>query len=71
MTFLSQISAHTTIPNHVVISVFYSEDRIIVDNLFRRDSNMKSKHAGEIAEILHPGGNGFHERLKMQGNMLD
>lgn len=32
---------------------------------------MKSKHAGEIAEILHPGGNGFHERLKMQGNMLD
>lgn len=45
MTFIFQISAHTTIQSHVVISVFGSVDRIIADNLFKRECNMKSKHA--------------------------
>lgn len=45
MTFIFQISAHTTIQSHVVISVFGSEHRIIADNLFKRECNMKSKHA--------------------------
>lgn len=44
MTFIFQISVHTTMQSHVVISVFGLGDRIIVDNLFKGECNRKSKH---------------------------
>lgn len=71
MTFLFQISVHTTIQNHVAISVFDLEDRIIVDNLFRKGTNMKSKHANGDCKNTSSDQNIFQGGLKMQGNMLD
>lgn len=47
MIFLFQISVRSTIQGLIVISSVWLR-RIIVDNLFRMDSNMNSKHATEI-----------------------
>lgn len=71
MTFLFQISVHTTIQSHVVISVFDLEDRIIADNPFREDSNTKSKHAKGDCKNTSSAENIFQGRLKMQGNVVD
>ena len=46
-------------------------DRIIGDNLFRKDSNMKSKHARGDCKNTSSGENIFRGGLKMRGNILD